>query len=102
MAPDIFEIGALSSWSNEIGAHAKSTAALRLLPHLGFPYRFLARVGLAVPVSLRDAAYAFVGCNRSTFSKYLPLSHRIEDHRDCMLGLDGKSVAEASSGKPKS
>ncbi len=45
------------------GVHLRSTAALRIGVHLGFPYS-LARIAFVVPRPIRDAVYSLIARNR--------------------------------------
>jgi len=78
------------------GAHIKNTAVFRILRFLGIPLNFLGRIGLVIPTFLSDPVYDTVARNRATLSKYWPFSHNIEAYRDRMVGLEDKSVWEAS------
>merc|ERR1719247_1858735 len=49
---------------DELVAYRGSTAALRTMMRFSFPWNFLARVGLWVPVILRDSVYRLVARNR--------------------------------------
>lgn len=81
---------------DEEGAHVKNTAVFRILRFVGLPLSFLGRIGLGVPTFLSDPIYDTVAYNRATLSKYWPFKHRIEDYSDRMVGLEGKTVWEAS------
>ncbi len=48
---------------DDAGVHLRSTAALRVLKHLGFPWSWSWPLVL-VPRALRDAVYDWVGRNR--------------------------------------
>lgn len=45
-------------------SYTRSTAILRILARLPFPWPILARLGLLVPPSLRDAVYNAIARNR--------------------------------------
>jgi predicted DCC family thiol-disulfide oxidoreductase YuxK len=49
---------------DELVAYRGSTAALRTMMRFGFPWNILARVGLWVPVIVRDSVYRLVARNR--------------------------------------
>jgi predicted DCC family thiol-disulfide oxidoreductase YuxK len=59
--------GAPETWSmlyeDEAGLHDRSTAALRIVNRLGWPY-MIAALGLLVPRPVRDAVYRVVARNR--------------------------------------
>lgn len=82
---------------DDAGAHEKVTAAFRSMMHLGFPYTLVGRVGLLIPSALLDPMYDLLGRNLGTVSRYWPFDHDIESYRCRMLGLEGKTVAEASA-----
>lgn len=83
---------------DEAGAHIYSQAIFRMFPYMGFPYKIFAPIGLALS-PLVDPVYSFIGRNRGRISKYWRklFGHEIESYKDRMLGLDGKTVAQASS-----
>lgn len=85
---------------DETGAHIKSRAIFKMFPYLGFPLKCLGPIGLVVSTCL-DPVYSFVGRNRSTVSKYWRkiFSHDVESHTDRMLGLQGMTVAQATSSR---
>lgn len=52
--------------------YTRSTAALRILSELGFPWSCFARAALLVPPAIRDAVYDAVARNRRRLSCPLP------------------------------
>lgn len=54
------------------GTYTRSTAALRILSELGFPWSWIARAALLVPTAIRDAVYDAVARNRRRISCPLP------------------------------
>eukprot|EP00928_Gymnodinium_smaydae_P066956 TRINITY_DN49901_c0_g1_i1.p1 TRINITY_DN49901_c0_g1~~TRINITY_DN49901_c0_g1_i1.p1 ORF type:complete len:107 (+),score=10.88 TRINITY_DN49901_c0_g1_i1:216-536(+) len=80
---------------DEAGPHTKTRAAFRTLPYFGFPYTCLYHVCSVIPTCVLDPVYDFIGRNRGTVSKYWPFKHNIEEHTNRMLGLEGKSMAQA-------
>eukprot|EP00931_Biecheleriopsis_adriatica_P081842 TRINITY_DN55180_c0_g1_i1.p2 TRINITY_DN55180_c0_g1~~TRINITY_DN55180_c0_g1_i1.p2 ORF type:complete len:126 (+),score=22.92 TRINITY_DN55180_c0_g1_i1:154-531(+) len=82
---------------DEKGAHEKSTAIFRLMPYMGLPYRLLSPMLLCIPSFLCNPIYDLVYRNLGTISKHWPFDHEIEKYRDRMLGLEGKTLEEASS-----
>lgn len=82
---------------DENGVHDKCTAIFRILPFLGLPYSILGSIGLCIPRGLVNPLYDLLGRNLGLVSKYWPFDHDIEDYKDRMLGLEGKTVAAASS-----
>jgi predicted DCC family thiol-disulfide oxidoreductase YuxK len=51
----------------ELMSHIKSEAILRIALKLNFPFPIAARIGLAFPMSFRDAIYDFIANNRYSF-----------------------------------
>eukprot|EP00746_Dinoflagellata_sp_MGD_P009686 gnl/MRDRNA2_/MRDRNA2_119769_c0_seq1.p1 gnl/MRDRNA2_/MRDRNA2_119769_c0~~gnl/MRDRNA2_/MRDRNA2_119769_c0_seq1.p1 ORF type:complete len:104 (+),score=12.06 gnl/MRDRNA2_/MRDRNA2_119769_c0_seq1:277-588(+) len=88
---------------DEKGVHKKSRAIFGCAPYMGFPYKYLAPLGLAAS-SLLDPVYLFIGRNRGTVSKCWRriFSQDIESHTDRMLGLQGMTVAQAASSSGRS
>eukprot|EP00930_Biecheleria_cincta_P050353 TRINITY_DN35509_c0_g1_i1.p2 TRINITY_DN35509_c0_g1~~TRINITY_DN35509_c0_g1_i1.p2 ORF type:complete len:126 (+),score=12.57 TRINITY_DN35509_c0_g1_i1:71-448(+) len=82
---------------DERGAHDKSTAIFKLMRFMGFPYSLLSPMLLCIPPRACNPFYDLVYRNLGTVSKYWPFSHDIENYKDRMLGLQGKTLAEATS-----
>jgi predicted DCC family thiol-disulfide oxidoreductase YuxK len=61
--PDLSGVDSIVLADDE-GVHVRSTAALRLLRHLGAPWSLLSRMGLIVPRRLRDWLYDRVARGR--------------------------------------
>jgi predicted DCC family thiol-disulfide oxidoreductase YuxK len=102
---------------DEQGAHRDSTAVLRMLPYLGFPYNILGPIGLwLVPTMIRDAAFRAFTKRRGTIWKGIrrimgwPVDvTRLEAYRDRILGLEepldpawGFDTATASGSEDRS
>lgn len=78
---------------DDSGAHRDSTAVLRILPHLGFPYTVLGRLGLWVPKVVRDWAYQTFARNRGAIWRFVKKitgmgDTQLEEYRDRILGLE--------------
>ncbi len=52
--------------------YTRSTAALRILGRLGFPWSWVARLGRLFPLALRDAVYDQIARHRRAISCRLP------------------------------
>mmetsp|Transcript_35992 Transcript_35992/g.84355 ORF Transcript_35992/g.84355 Transcript_35992/m.84355 type:complete len:127 (+) Transcript_35992:187-567(+) len=88
---------------DEEGAHMHSTAVFRILQGTKLPWSVIGSTALITgPRFLFDTGYRFVGRNRSKISQCWPMKHRIEDYKDRMVGLDGRTVKEASADMPRS
>src|SRR5262245_11237584 len=61
--PDLGRIDSLVLQDQD-GIHVRSTAALRILRHLGLPWSLLGRLGFLVPRPLRDWVYDRVARSR--------------------------------------
>ena len=66
--------------------YQRSSACLRVGAYFSFPYNFLSRLGLLVPVPLRDGVYRFVAGNRLRFNKKISCPLPSEEIRARFLG----------------
>mmetsp|Transcript_60929 Transcript_60929/g.122151 ORF Transcript_60929/g.122151 Transcript_60929/m.122151 type:complete len:142 (-) Transcript_60929:302-727(-) len=81
---------------DERGAHKKSAAILRTLPHLGQPFVLLYPLLLCIPSCVRDAGYDAFARNRGSIWKGVKRATGMGDtllweYRDRILGVDGAS-----------
>mmetsp|Transcript_142630 Transcript_142630/g.443619 ORF Transcript_142630/g.443619 Transcript_142630/m.443619 type:complete len:168 (-) Transcript_142630:242-745(-) len=79
---------------DELGAHKKSTAILRALPHLGAPFYAIYLLLTCIPCRLRDAGYDLFARNRGSIWKTVKRITGMGDTmlwgcRDRILGLEG-------------
>jgi len=77
---------------DEKGAHRDSTAILRILPYMGFPYTMLGPLSLLVPTSIRDLAYFSFARNRGFIWKQVKRitgmgDTQLDEYIDRILGL---------------
>ena len=79
---------------DEVGAHVSSTAILRLLRWMGFPFNALGWAALLLPRALRDGLYSVFARNRGAIWAVVRRctgwgETRLEPYRDRVLGVDG-------------
>jgi predicted DCC family thiol-disulfide oxidoreductase YuxK len=83
---------------DERGVHTESTAVLRLLPSMGFPYNLLGPAALAVPSFIRDGAYRAFTRHRGAIWSQVKRATGLQDstmipYRDRIIGVDPDPAA---------
>ena len=78
---------------DEKGAHRDSTAILRILPYMGFPYNVLGPFSLLVPTPIRDLGYFSFARNRGFIWKQVKrvtgmADTKLDKYKDRILGLE--------------
>jgi predicted DCC family thiol-disulfide oxidoreductase YuxK len=78
---------------DEKGGHKDSTAILRILPYMGFPYNLLGPIALFVPKFIRDCGYRLFARNRGFIWKQVKRvtglgDTQLEAYRDRIVGLE--------------
>eukprot|EP00927_Polykrikos_kofoidii_P078094 TRINITY_DN74969_c0_g1_i1.p1 TRINITY_DN74969_c0_g1~~TRINITY_DN74969_c0_g1_i1.p1 ORF type:complete len:106 (+),score=13.50 TRINITY_DN74969_c0_g1_i1:287-604(+) len=85
------------------GFHVKSRAVFRVLPHMGFPYSFLAKVFLCVPRCVPDFCYDVFARHRGQFWRGVRRitglgETKLLQYKDRIFGVDS-SVDRATEQK---